>query len=60
MSDLIPDSTYTWTFFADTGDSYTGTLYHDTGVYFPGQVLDVPFGWYYINSRAVDHGLDLG
>lgn len=59
MSGFVADSVYTWTFIADSGDWYAGVLFHDTGVYLPGQYLDVPLGFYFINDR-IDYGFDLG
>ncbi len=58
MSEFVPDSLYTWTFFADSGDWYAGVLYEDTGVYVPGLILDVPFGYYFINAEYA-YGYDL-
>lgn len=59
MSGLIPDSLYTWTFVADSGDWYAGVLYHDTGAYVPGLILDTPLGYYAINAEQ-RYGYDLG
>jgi hypothetical protein len=59
MSGFVPDSQYTWTFVADSGDRYAGVLYADTGVYVPGLILDVPSGYYVINAEY-RYGYDLG
>ena len=58
MSKLLPDFFYTWTFVADSGDWYAGVTFNDTGAYVPGQFLDVPYGYYYINAEY-DYGVDL-
>ncbi len=59
MSGLVPDSLYTWTFLADSGDRYPGVLYHDTGAYVPGLILDGDFGCYVIDAEQA-YGYDLG
>jgi hypothetical protein len=59
MSGLIPDSLYTWTFLADSGDRYAGVLYDDTGAYVPGLILDGDFGYYVIGAEQA-YGYDLG
>ena len=59
MSGFLPDSLYTWTFVADSGDWYAGVLYEDTGAYAPGLVLEGDFGYYFINAQY-DYGYDLG
>jgi hypothetical protein len=59
MSDLIGDSVYNWAFVADSGDRYGGVIYADTGTFLPGQILDVPYG-YYVIGDAYAYGFDLG
>jgi len=60
MSDLIPDSQYTWTFYDISGDYYGGFMYADTGAYVPGQILRLTqYGQYQIGT-ALPYGYDFG
>ncbi|WP_270936462.1 hypothetical protein [Falsiroseomonas oryzae] len=54
----LPDSYFTWTFYAWSGDQWGGVLYDDSRDYRVGDVLYDSFGYYYISSE-IEYGYDL-
>jgi hypothetical protein len=55
----LPDSLFTWTFLADSGDIIQGTLLADTRDWNPGDTLRTDFGQYRIDTET-PYGQDLG
>ncbi|NGM24382.1 hypothetical protein G3576_30640 [Roseomonas stagni] len=55
----LPDSFFTWTFTADTGDVIQGTLLDDASNWNAGDTLRTGFGTYRIDTET-PYGRDLG